>query len=136
MGEDQLYASWDNMNTDPVGVFTGSTLPSAPVSLFPAASGLIDSLSSAVGKVADIGFGIQRVSLQNQAQAQDLQLKQLMGQLGFKTAAIKATSEAQVAQINAQAQVAQAQRQLTGGGGISPMMLALFGVGLYLVAKK
>ena len=135
MGED-AFASWNNVNNDPVSVFTGDTLPSAPVSYFPAASSLIDSITSTVGKVADIGFGIQNVSLKNQAQAQDLQLKQLMGQLGFKTAAIQAQSAAQVAQINAQAQVAQAQRAATGGGGISPVMLAVFGFGLYLATKK
>lgn len=132
---DAVYASWTNVNTDPVSVFTGDTLPSLPVSL-PSASSLIDSIGSAVGRVADIGFGIQNVALKNQSQAQDLQLKQLMANLGFKTAAIQAQSQAQVAQINAQAQVAQAQRAATGGGGVSLPMLALAGFGLYLATKK
>lgn len=133
---DDIYPDWNYTATDPIGGFTGTSLPDVPSS-WPSVSGLLDTVGSAVGKVADYGFGIQKLTLQNQAQAQDLQLKTLMSNLGFKTAAIQAQSQAQVAQINAQAQVAQAQRAAAGGtSSISPMFLALMGLGLFLAVKK
>jgi hypothetical protein len=97
------------------------------------AAGLINSISSAVGNVADMGFKLQNQQYQTQAQAQDLQLKKLLGTLGFQTQVVQAQSAADIARINAQKAVATAQG---GTSAISPMVL-LLGVGLiYFMAKK
>lgn len=101
-------------------------------------SGLIDSISSSIGKVADFGFNVQKSILANQTQSQNLQLQGLMANLGFKTAQTQALAQSQVAQYQAQGQVAQAYKAagLNTGGSLSPMMLIL-GAGLvYLLAKK
>jgi hypothetical protein len=101
------------------------------------ATGLLDTLSSSIGKVADFGFNVQRQQLAVQSQAQDNQLKALLGTLGFKTAVTQANAQAQVAQYQAQGQVAQAARAAgVSGGGISTQMLLLVGVGLFLALKK
>jgi hypothetical protein len=96
-------------------------------------TGLIDSISNTFGKVADFGFNLQNKQLEVQSKAQDTQLKTLLGNLGFQTAVIKAQSENQIAQINANKAVAQAQ---SGGGSLSPLMMLLIGGGIYLLAKK
>lgn len=94
---------------------------------------LIDSISSSIGSVADMGFKLQNQQYQAQAQAQDIQLKSLLGTLGFKTQVVQAQSAAEVARINALKQVQTAQ---SGGSSMSPMMLLLIGGGIYLLAKK
>jgi len=99
----------------------------------PTASGLVNSISSAVGSVADFGFNVQKQQLATQSQAQDLQLKALLGNLGFQTAAIQAQSAAQVAQINAQKSVAQASGSSMG---LSPTLLLLLAGAVYFMAKK
>lgn len=102
------------------------------------ASGLIDSLSSTIGKVADFGFNVQKQQLAVQQQAQDNQLKALLGTLGFKTAVTQANAQSQIAQYQAQGQVAQAARSagISAGGGISTTMLLLIGMGIFLATKK
>lgn len=98
------------------------------------ASGLLNSIGSAIGSVTDFGFNVQRQQGAIQAQSQDTQLKKLLGTLGFQTAVVQATSAADIAKINAQKQVAQAQ----GGGGLSlsPTLLLLLAGGVYFLAKK
>ena len=96
-------------------------------------TGLLDSLSSTIGKVADFGFNLQKQQYQVQAQSQDNQLKTLLGNLGFQTAVVKAQSENQIAQIQAQKAVSAA---VSGGGALSPLMMLLIGGGIYLLAKK
>jgi hypothetical protein len=97
------------------------------------ASGLLNSIGSAIGSVTDFGFNVQNQQLKVQSQAQDNQLKSLLGNLGFQTASIQAQSAAQVAQINAQKSVAQAQG---GGMSLSPTLLLLLAGGVYFMAKK
>jgi len=99
----------------------------------PTASGLLNSISSTIGSVADMGFKLQNQQYQAQAQAQDIQLKSLLGTLGFKTQVVQAQSAAEVARINALKQVQTAQ---SGGGSLSPMMMLLIAGGIYLLAKK
>lgn len=100
-------------------------------------SGLIDSLSSTIGKVADFGFNVQNQILTNQAKSQDLQLKSFLGSLGFATAKTQALAGAQVAQYQAQGQVAQAQRAAMGGaGGLSTTMVLLILGGMYILSMK
>lgn len=101
-------------------------------------SGLLDSFSSSIGKVADFGFNVQKSILANQATAQNIQLDALKASLGFKTAQTQATTQAQVAQYQAQGQLAQAMKAagISTGGSISPIMLIL-GAGLfYMLAVK
>jgi hypothetical protein len=98
------------------------------------ASGLLNSIGSSIGSVADFGFNVQKQQMAVQAQSQDNQLKSLLGNLGFQTAAIQAQSAAQVAQINAQKSVAQAQG--TGGLSLSPTLLLLIAGAVYFMAKK
>jgi hypothetical protein len=98
------------------------------------ASGLINSLSSAIGNVADMGFKLQNQQYQAQAQSQDIQLKTLLGNLGFQTQVVQAQSAADIARINAQKSVAQAQG--TGGLSLSPTLLLLIAGGVYFMAKK
>jgi hypothetical protein len=98
------------------------------------ASGLLNSIGSAVGSVADFGFNVQKQQMAVQSQAQDNQLKSLLGNLGFQTAVVQATSAADIAKINAQKSVAQAQG--TGGLSLSPTLLLLIAGGVYFMAKK
>ena len=111
---------------------TWSTSPSSS-----STSGLIDNLSSSIGKVADFGFNVQKSILANQAQSQNLQLQGLMATLGFKTAQTNAVAQSQIAQYQAQGQVAQAMKAAgISTGTTSPIMLIL-GAGLiYFLAKK
>lgn len=101
-------------------------------------SGLLDSLGSVIGNVADFGFKVQQQQLAVQSQAQDNQLKALLGTLGFKTAVTQANAQAQVAQYQAQGQVAQAARAagISTGGGISMTMILLLGIGAYVLMNK
>lgn len=96
-------------------------------------SGLLNSIGSSIGSVADFGFNVQRQQASIQAQSQDTQLKKLLGTLGFQTQVVQAQSAADIARINAQKAVAQAQG---GGGSLSPTMLLLIAGGIYLAAKK
>ena len=96
------------------------------------AGGLLDSIGRSIGSVADFGFKVQNQQLAVQSQAQDTQLKKLLGTLGFQTQVVQAQSAAEVAKINAQKQVAQAQ----GGGSLSPTVLILGAGLLYFMAKK
>ena len=98
------------------------------------ASGLLNSIGSAVGSVADFGFNVQKQQMAVQSQSRDIQLKSLLGNLGFQTASIQAQSAAQVAQINAQKSVAQAQGM--GGLSLSPTLLLLIAGAVYFMAKK
>lgn len=102
------------------------------------ASGLVDSLSSGIGKVADLGYNIQKMVLANQAQSQNLQLEALKASLGFKTAQTQALAGSQIAQYQAQGQVAQAMKAagISTGGTMSPIMLLLGAGFIYLLAKK
>ena len=111
---------------------TWSTSPSSS-----STSGLIDNLSSSIGKVADFGFNVQRTVLANQAQSQDIQLQALKASLGFKTAQTQATTQATIAQYQAQGSIAQAMKAAgISTGSTSPIMLIL-GAGLiYFLAKK
>jgi hypothetical protein len=97
------------------------------------AGGLLDSIGRTVGSVADFGFKVQNQQLAVQSQAQDTQLKKLLGTLGFQTQVVQATSAAEIAKINAQKQVAQAQG---GGMSLSPTILLLIAGGVYFMAKK
>ena len=97
------------------------------------ASGLLNSISSAIGNVADMGFKLQNQQYQTQAQAQDIQLKKLLGTLGFQTQVVQAQSAADIARINAQKQVAQASGM---GSSLSPTVLILGAGLLYFMAKK
>lgn len=110
----------------------GSTVSGSSLS-WPTVSGLVDSVSSGIGKVADFGFNLQKQQYQVQAQSQDIQLKSLLGNLGFQTAVTQANSASQIAQINANKAVSQAQG---GGSAMSPLMMLLIGGGIYLLAKK
>lgn len=113
----------------------GAMTDSSPSSS--ATSGLLDTFSSTVGKVADFGFNVQKSILANQAQSQDIQLQALKASLGFKTAQTNALAQSQIAQYQAQGSIAQAAKAagLTGGT-MSPVML-LLGAGLiYLLAVK
>ena len=111
---------------------TWSTSPSSS-----STSGLIDNLSSSIGKVADFGFNVQRTVLANQAQSQDIQLQALKASLGFKTAQTNAVAQSQIAQYQAQGSIAQAMKAAgISTGSTSPIMLIL-GAGLiYFLAKK
>ena len=111
---------------------TWSTSPSSS-----STSGLIDNLSSSIGKVADFGFNVQRSVLANQAQSQDIQLQALKASLGFKTAQTNAVAQSQIAQYQAQGSIAQAMKAAgISTGSTSPIMLIL-GAGLiYFLAKK
>ena len=73
----------------------------------------------------------------NQAQSQDIQLQALKASLGFKTAQTQATTQATIAQYQAQGQIAQAMKAAgISTSSVSPIMLIL-GAGLiYLLAKK
>jgi hypothetical protein len=104
----------------------------------PSASGLIDSLSSTIGKVADFGFNVQKQQLQVQQSAQDNQLKALMSTLGFKTAVTQANAQSQIAQYQAQGAVAQAAKAAGVGqpAGISTTMLLLIGIGAYVLVNR
>jgi hypothetical protein len=112
-----------------------SSNPSSPAS----ATGLLDSVGKTLGSVADYGFKVQQNILSSKAQSQDLQFKTLMQNLGFKTAVTQANANATVAGLQAQTEVVKAQKQATaaaGGGGLSLPVLALLGLGIYMVAKK
>lgn len=100
-------------------------------------AGILDAFSSSVGKVADFGFNVQRSVLANQAQSQDIQLQALKASLGFKTAQTQATTQATIAQYQAQGQIAQAMKAAgISTSSVSPIMLIL-GAGLiYFLAKK
>jgi hypothetical protein len=111
---------------------TVSTATSGGISL-PSASGLLSSVGSAIGSVADFGFNVQKQQLAVQSQAQNNQLQGLLGTLGFKTAVTQANAQAQIAEINARKQVAQASG---GGGSLSPTVLILGAGLLYFMAKK
>lgn len=102
------------------------------------ASSFLTSLGSSIGSVADFGFNLQSKQLAVQSQAQDNQLKSLLGTLGFKTAVTQANAQAQIANYQAQGAVAQAARSagISTGQGVSMAMVALIAVGAYLVAKK
>lgn len=103
----------------------------------PTASGLLNSVGSAIGSVADFGFNVQKQQMSVQSQAQDNQLKGLLGTLGFKTAVTQANAQAQIAQYQAQGQVAQAARSAgVGGASISMTMVLLIAAGAYFLAKK
>lgn len=97
------------------------------------ASGLLSSIGSTIGSVTDFGFNVQRQQASIQAQSQDTQLKKLLGTLGFQTQVVQATSAAEIAKINAQKQVAQAQG---GGMSLSPTLLLLVAGTVYFMAKK
>lgn len=97
------------------------------------ATGLLSSIGSAIGSVADFGFNVQKQQLAVQSQAQNNQLQALLGTLGFKTAVTQANAQAQIAGINAQKAVAQAQGGTTS---ISPTILILGAGLLYFMAKK
>jgi len=97
------------------------------------AGGLLDSIGRTVGSVADFGFKVQNQQLAVQSQAQDTQLKKLLGTLGFQTQVVQATSAAEIAKINAQKQVAQASGM---GSSLSPTVLILGAGLLYFMAKK
>lgn len=99
----------------------------------PSASGLLNSIGSTIGSVADFGFNVQKQQLATQSQAQDIQLKKLLGTLGFQTQVVQAQSAADIAKINAQKSVAQASGQM---GGLSPLVLLLGAGLLYMVVKK
>lgn len=99
----------------------------------PSTTGLINSISSTIGNVADFGFKVQNQQLDVQAKSQDTQLKRLLGTLGFQTQVVQAQSAADIAKINAQKAVAQASG---AGSSLSPIVLVL-GAGLiYFMAKK
>lgn len=100
-------------------------------------AGILDAFSSSIGKVADFGFNVQRSVLANQAQSQDIQLQALKASLGFKTAQTNAVAQSQIAQYQAQGQIAQAMKAAgISTSSMSPIMLIL-GAGLiYLLAKK
>lgn len=102
------------------------------------ATGLLKSVGSAVGSVADFGFNLQKQQMQVQSQAQDNQLKGLLGTLGFKTAVTQANAQAQIAGYQAQGAVATAARSagISTGQGVSMAVVALIAVGAYLFAKK
>jgi len=101
------------------------------------ASNLLNSIGSAVGSVADFGFNVQKQQMQVQQQAQDNQLKGLLGTLGFKTAVTQANAQSQIAQYQAQGQVAQAAKAAgIGTPSISMTMVLLVAAGAYFLAKK
>ena len=120
--------------------FTGTVdtaINSAPASMTSGTTGLIDSLTSSVGKVADFGFNVQKQVLAGQAQSQNLQLQSLMQTLGFKTAQTQANTAATVAQYQAQAQIANAQKAAGVNTGSMSLPMLVLGAGLiYLLAKK
>lgn len=107
---------------------------------FADATSLVDNISSAVGKVADFGFNVQQRQYDMQSRSQDLQLKTLMGNLGFQTAVVQAESANTIAQIQAKTALAQAQKQatVTGTTGVSPnMLLMILGVfGFMMLNRK
>jgi len=114
--------------------WTGTVDTATSAGITPAtATGLLNSIGSAIGSVTDFGFNVQKQQLATQSQAQDIQLKSLLGNLGFQTAAIQAQSAAQVAQINAQKSVAQAS---STGMALSPTLLLLLAGAVYFMAKK
>jgi len=114
--------------------WTGTVDTATSSGITPAtATGLLNSIGSAVGSVTDFGFNVQKQQLATQSQAQDIQLKSLLGNLGFQTAAIQAQSAAQVAQINAQKSVAQASG---AGMALSPTLLLVLAGAVYFMAKK
>jgi hypothetical protein len=118
----------------PTPSWTGTVDTATAGGVTPAtASGLLNSIGSTIGSVTDFGFNVQNQQLKVQSQAQDNQLKSLLGNLGFQTASIQAQSAAQVAQINAQKSVAQAQG---GGMSLSPTLLLLAAGAVYFLAKK
>lgn len=117
----------------PTPSWTGTVDTATSGGITPAtASGLLDSIGKSIGSVADFGFNVQRQQLAVQSQAQDTQLKKLLGTLGFQTQVVQAQSAADIAKINAQKAVVQAQG---GSGSISPMMLIL-GLGAFYLATK
>lgn len=117
--------------------WTGTVDTATSAGITPAtATGLLSSIGSAVGSVADFGFNVQKQQMQVQQQAQDNQLKGLLGTLGFKTAVTQANAQAQVAQYQAQGQVAQAAKAAGVGGGMSMTVVLLIAAGAYLLAKK
>jgi hypothetical protein len=114
--------------------WTGTVDTATSAGINPAtASSLLNSIGSSIGSVADFGFNVQNQQMKVQAQSQDNQLKSLLGNLGFQTASIQAQSAAQVAQINAQKSVAQAQG---GSMSLSPTLLLLLAGGIYFMVKK
>jgi len=145
MGNDSIfdYSLGTPTLTNWTGIDVATGGSSAPVdaavsgtdaSGFASAGDLLKSIGSTVGSVADFGFNLQRQQLATQSQAQDLQLKSLLANLGFKTAQVQAQSQATIAQ--AQANKAAQQAVSGTGGGLSLPMLALLGLGLFMVAKK
>lgn len=105
---------------------------------FADATGILDTLSSAAGKVADYGFKLQEQQYATQSKAQDIQLKTLMGNLGFQTAVVQAQSANTIAQIQAKTALSQAQKQstVTSTTGLSPTMILLGIGGLALLAMQ
>lgn len=107
---------------------------------FADATSIVDSLASGIGKVADFGFKVQQQQYETQSKAQDLQLKSLMGNLGFQTAIVQAESASTIAQIQAKASLSQAQKQasVTGTTGLSPtsILLMVGGLGLLMMMRK
>jgi hypothetical protein len=104
----------------------------------PTASGLIDSIGSVFGKVADFGFNVQKLQLETQARSQDVELAKLKNTLGFRTAVTQAETQSAIAGYQAQGAIAQAMKSagISTGGGISMTMLLVVALGAYLVAKK
>ena len=118
--------------------WTGTVDTATSSGITPAtATGLLNSIGSAVGSVADFGFNVQKQQLAVQAQSQDNQLKGLLGTLGFKTAVTQANAQSQIAQYQAQGAVAQAAKSAgIGGASISMTMVLLIAAGAYFLAKK
>jgi hypothetical protein len=105
---------------------------------FADASGILDTLASTAGKVADYGFKLQEQQYATQSKAQDLQLKSLMGNLGFQTAVVQTQSANTIAQIQAKTALSQAQKQstVTSTTGLSPTMILLGFGGLALLMMQ
>lgn len=101
------------------------------------ASGLLGSLGSTIGSVADFGFNVQKFQLGQQAQANDLSLQALKANLGYKTAVTQATAQSQIAGYQSQGAVAQAARAAgVGGGTMSMTTLLLLAIGAYVLVNK
>jgi len=118
--------------------WTGTVDTATSAGITPAtATGLLSSIGSAFGSVADFGFNVQKQQMQVQQQAQDNQLKGLLGTLGFKIAVTQANAQSQIAQYQAQGQVAQAAKAAgIGAPSISMTMVLLVAAGAYFLAKK
>jgi hypothetical protein len=104
----------------------------------PSAAGLLGSIGSTIGNVADFGFNVQKFQIGQQAQANDLQLQALKANLGYKTAVTQATAQSQIAGYQSQGAVAQAARAagISTGGAISITTLLILGIGAYVLMNK